>query len=197
MPESSLHTRQSWRLLGSPWLVAATVFVCYGVWLVTHVDPNHPARIALIGEQFLDAGQAHSDSIDELREDAVDRVGYDGQFALYIALAPFDAESYIDNPAYRYTRILYPLLARAVVLGTPGAIPWALLAINVLAATLLALVVALYLRRLGVAPWYALIVGLAPGLYASVSRDLTEPLAYALVAAGLLVLTTVGRILNP
>ena len=79
-------------------------------------------------------------------------MGYDGRFVLYIALAPFDAESYIDHPAYRYTRILYPLLARTVVLGTPGAIPWALLAINVLAASLLALVVALYLRRLGVCP---------------------------------------------
>jgi hypothetical protein len=71
----------------------------------------------------------------------------------------------------------------------PAAIPWTLIAVNVLAAVLLALAVAVYLRRLGAAPWYALIVGLTPGLYAAVSRDLTEPLAYALVACGLLALT--------
>jgi hypothetical protein len=189
--QKSAHVRSVvLRVLWSPWLVATFVIFLYGTWLVTNVDRSHPARVALIGHQFLDAGRGQSDAIDDLRAEVIGPVGYDGQFLLYIALAPVDAQEYIDNPAYRYTRILYPLIARAIALGIPGAIPWSLLAVNILAAALLTLSTSWYLRRSGLTPWYALIVGLAPGLYASVSRDLTEPLAYALIATGLLVLSS-------
>ena len=104
-------------MLWSPWLVATFVIFLYGTWLVTNVDRSHPARVALIGHQFLDAGRGQSDAIDDLRAEVIGPVGYDGQFLLYIALAPVDAQEYIDNPAYRYTRILYPLIARAIALG--------------------------------------------------------------------------------
>ena len=43
--------------------------------------------------------------------------GYDGQFFLAIALDPVKARHYVDAPQYRYSHILYPMLARAVALG--------------------------------------------------------------------------------
>ena len=48
--------------------------------------------------------------------------GYDGQFAYYIAVSPNpkDVAIQLDVPAYRYQRILYPLMARSLALGIPG-----------------------------------------------------------------------------
>ena len=60
-------------------------------------------------------------------------IGYDGQFVYQIALHPLNATPYLDIPAYRYQRILYPVVGRIVGLGQPSLIPWALIALNVLA----------------------------------------------------------------
>ena len=59
--------------------------------------------------------------------------GYDGQFAYYIAVDPTSARAKLDVPAYRYQRILYPLLARALGLGQMAWIPWSLLVVNLVA----------------------------------------------------------------
>src|SRR3972149_9882916 len=58
--------------------------------------------------------------------------GYDGQFAYYIAIdpAPRVVAPKLDAPAYRYQRILYPLLAPALALGGPAAIPWPMLLVG-------------------------------------------------------------------
>src|SRR5439155_26362627 len=47
------------------------------------------------------------------------------------------------------------------------------------------LAVAFFLRIRGLPPWLALVYGLCPGMIFAVLRDLTEPLAYCLAAAGL------------
>src|SRR6266436_1733061 len=50
----------------------------------------------------------------------IDKVeGYDGQFSYWLAVdpSPAAAGTHFDVPAYRYQRILYPLLARALALG--------------------------------------------------------------------------------
>ncbi len=111
--------------------------------------------------------------------------GYDGQFAYYIARDPSGGWRHCDVPAYRYQRILYPLLAWAFALGRPAAVPWTLILLN-----LAALVVGTYFtERLlavwDVSRWYALVYGLYGGLLAGLRLDLTEPLAYGLVQAGL------------
>ena len=109
--------------------------------------------------------------------------GYDGQFALYIALDPDPTQvaPHLDVPAYRYQRILLPITARLLALGQPALIPWMLLALN-LAALFLGtrLLTGLIMDR-GYAPGYALIYGLWVGIIAPVGLDLNEPLAYALV----------------
>jgi hypothetical protein len=112
--------------------------------------------------------------------------GYDGQFAYFIALdpAPVQVASSLDVPAYRYQRILYPLLARALAFGQARAIPWTLLAINAVAQFAGTWALAAFLDHVGVWPGYALIYGLWVGLVSGVGLDLNEPLAFALITGG-------------
>jgi hypothetical protein len=94
------------------------------------------------------------------------------------------ARYYMDDPAYRYSRVLYPVLAQAAALGNADRVPASMLAINWLALGIGTLAVAAWLRRRLCSPWLALCFGLYPGLLLGLQRDLTEPLAYALAAAG-------------
>jgi hypothetical protein len=114
--------------------------------------------------------------------------GYDGEFGYYMALDPVNARYYMDEPAYRYTRVLYPAVAAVLALGQAKLVPFTLLLINWLAIGLGAVAVAAWLRRRGVPPAYALVYGLYPGLLVGLQRDLTEPLAYALAALGIYLL---------
>lgn len=172
-----------WRVSSSPWLVAALVLVVYGMWLLLFaLQHGDPRDYIDIGRAFV--GQSHASAaigVDPTYR-GYQRYGYDGQFSYYIALDPLKAYHYIDSPAYRYTRILYPLLARALALGNAGLIPYTLIAVNLFALVGGTFIVALWLKRKGVSPWLALALGLFPGLFFSLRYDLTEPLSLALVA---------------
>lgn len=113
-------------------------------------------------------------------------IGYDGQFSYYIAVSPQYARFYMDEPSYRYSRILAPILARELALGQRSAIPYTLLALNLFGAALGTWALAVWLLRRGCSRWFALIYGLFPGVFIGVQRDVSEPLAYGLVALGLL-----------
>lgn len=115
--------------------------------------------------------------------------GYDGQFTYFIARDPFNLQSLIstlDVPAYRYQRILLPMLARALALGNVGLIAWTIPLINLIAHTLGTYIVERLLIDQGVSRWYALVYGLWAGLSVSVRTDIAEPLSYGLVAAAYL-----------
>lgn len=111
--------------------------------------------------------------------------GYDGQFNYYIALDPSPAavSPRLDVPAYRYQRILYPLLARLLALGRPAWIPWTLLGLNLAAHAVGTGMVAAWMLDKGLSRKYALTYALWIGLLAPVGLDLNEPLSYALIAA--------------
>jgi len=111
--------------------------------------------------------------------------GYDGQFAYYIARDPTGGWRYCDVPAYRYQRILYPLLAWALALGRPEAVGWTLIVLNVAALAGGTYLTGRLLAAWGVSHWYALVYGLYGGLVAGLRLDLTEPLAYGLVQGAL------------
>jgi hypothetical protein len=115
-------------------------------------------------------------------------IGYDGQFAYFIALDPRNARFFMDRPAYRYGRILYPVVAWAAALGQPGALPFTLLAVNVLAVAGTIWLLAAYLRRRETSPWWAAVYGFFPGLLLCLLADLTEPLAFFLTACGIVLL---------
>ncbi len=113
-------------------------------------------------------------------------VTYDGHFAYQIALRGSQAAPFLDVPAYRYQRILYPLLSRIMSFGQAGLVPWVLIGVNIAAITIGTWVVEKLLVRFGVSRWYALIFGLYGGNFVGLRTNLTEPLAYTLVALAIL-----------
>jgi hypothetical protein len=116
--------------------------------------------------------------------------GYDGQFVYYLArdLNPSSVAARLDVPAYRYQRILLPIIARLLSFGNSDWLPWVLLLIGWLSLGFGAWAVAFYLAMHKCSPWYALVYGLYPGLILAFIVDLPEPLAYALVAWGVVCL---------
>jgi hypothetical protein len=114
--------------------------------------------------------------------------GYDGQFVYYIAIhpQPESAAPLLDVPAYRYQRILLPLLARLLSLGILPAIPWVLPVLGIISQAVGTWLVSELLAGWGVNRWYSLVYGLWVGFGLAVRLDLPEPLAYALVAGAIL-----------
>ena len=158
-----------------PTLVLAIVLPIYTAFVLFQHGLD-PLALAQIGDGFVN-GQPISTL-----------TGYDGQYSYWLAIDPTPgaAGTHFDVPAYRYQRILYPLLARWLALGQAGLVPWTLILVNLLAQLGGVLAVEAWLAGHGFSRWYALTYGLWVGLVAAVRLDLAEPLSYALIAAGLL-----------
>jgi len=124
--------------------------------------------------------------------------GYDGQFVYYIArdLDPQRVSPYLDVPAYRYQRILLPLLTRVLSFGSVDLLPWMLAALGVVSLAAGTWVVSELLAGWGISRWYALVYGLFAGFLLAVVVDLPEPLAFGLAAGGLLALEREKRLLG-
>ncbi|MBN2548591.1 MAG: hypothetical protein JXB15_05520 [Anaerolineales bacterium] len=154
-------------------LTALVTIVLVGVTLL--LADGDPLALARLGTRYSQGDPNGSE-------------GYDGQFVYYIArdLAPLAVEPFLDAPAYRYQRILLPLLVYFLSLGSQTLLPWMLIFIGVVAQVVGTWAVAKMMTCRGVSRWYALAYGLWAGLLLSVVTDMTEPLAYALVALGLL-----------
>lgn len=175
------------RFATSPLTVAALVLLLYAAFVISVVRTDSIYTFIDQGSTF--AGQGHTDPAIRVVPGRVFKgSGYDGQFFYYIALDPFTAGPYIDDPAYRYARIAYPILARLLALGVQAAIPWTMVAINITANTLATFALAIWLRRRSFSPWLALVFGLAPGMVVALQYDLAESMAYALCVAGVLAL---------
>jgi hypothetical protein len=116
--------------------------------------------------------------------------GYDGQFVYFIALNPSPGEvaPYLDVPAYRYQRILLPLLARLLSFGSQPVLPWMIILIGLLSLVGGTWALSELLAGWGVSRWYALVYGFWAGFMLALVVDLPEPLAYGLVVAGVLAL---------
>ncbi len=155
-----------------PWHVALLVCLAYVLLTLARYDFD-PKYFALIGTRY-DPGLPGG------------RPGYDGQFAYQIARDPANGWTKTDVPAYRYQRIVYPMLARVLALGSADLVPWTLIVVNIAALTAGVWLTEEILRHFGVSRWYALIYGLSAGTLMSVRLDLTEPLAYALAQGGVL-----------
>lgn len=114
--------------------------------------------------------------------------GYDGQFVYYIArdLRPEVVTAYLDVPAYRYQRILLPILVRVLAIGSITALPWVLPILGILAQAGGTYAVSELLDGWGVSRWYSLSYGLWVGFSLAIRLDLPEPLAYGLVAGAIL-----------
>jgi hypothetical protein len=181
-------------LRSSPLAVALCALVVYVAWVgYAHFDLHHRATdFAVIGTRFSHQSDV-SPAIDADRSHVTSPVGYDGQFFLYIAQDPLRAKHYVDDPGYRFGRILYPLLARGLSLGRQGPIPSMLVAINVLAVAFGTFALGTVLRRRGRSPWWALVFAFYPGVVVAVERDLSEALAYGLALCAVALFDRRGR----
>ena len=167
------------------WLIASVLAEFYAFWIAARLMVGDVLSFVHIGQKFLGA----SDSSPEIS--SIDRwqsaVGYDGQFYYFLAVDPLRAHEYIGEFAgYVYSRPLYPALSSLLGLGRADAVAYSMLAINLVAVMATTLGLAVWLRRHGVSPWLSLVYGTSPAVVFSVFRDLTEPLAYALVLGGFL-----------
>jgi hypothetical protein len=137
------------------------------------VGPDRPADLAVVHEGS---------------------TGYDGQFVYRLALDPFTrAETAdgirLDNPPYRQQRVGLPALAWALTKATPLPLSVALVLVNALALLAAAWAGAVLARRMGRHALWGVLVALSPALVIAVTRDLTEPLATALLLLGLVAWT--------
>ncbi len=124
--------------------------------------------------------------------------GYDGMFYYYIAHDPFIRtdlyRSFMDGwTAYRYQRVSYPLAVFALSLGKKEWIPYMMVAVNILAIALGVFFCAKISEFYGRSPYFALVYALIPGLFLSVTRNLTEPLQIACMCGGIYFYVCAGR----
>ena len=113
--------------------------------------------------------------------------GYDGQFVYFMArdLNPQRVAAHLDVPAYRYQRILLPLLAHLLAGDDPQRVLWAVWGVNFLGYLAGLWVWASWLRAWQVSPWWALLYGLWPGLLLPLRLGMPEPLTYGLALVGM------------
>jgi hypothetical protein len=166
-----------------PVLVCVAAF--YAAFVSIRLEQHDALWFVHIGSQFLSAAQTSHVIRPSLG--AQNTLGYDGQYYFALAADPSHAHDYMGGQSgIVYSRIVYPVVARAASGGSVTALPYALLVVNLLAVLAGTAAVALWLVKRGFSPWPALLYGLYPGLVVTVFRDLTEPLAFALAALAVL-----------
>ena len=155
-----------------PATVATLIAAAYVAWRLANLGWD-PVALFEIGTRFSEGDPNGSE-------------GYDGQFSYYIASDPDPATvaEQLDVPAYRYQRILFPLLSRLASFGSQALLPWAMLLGGLAAHWVGTWSVASFLEDHDQSPWYSMSYGLWVGLVAPIGIGLGEPLAYALASGG-------------
>ena len=111
-------------------------------------------------------------------------VGYDGRFSYMIAARPWGSVEGLDQPAFRYQRIIFPLLVRVLSLNNPLLVPWLMLIVNLLASFIVCCALGWLLKRRGASPWLSLTVIFSLTYLLTIRMDLNEPLALGLALLG-------------
>lgn len=162
-------------------LTAAVVLVGFNLWHTMYRSTwNGSVGDALtLGEEIRDFAAHYDPSLRAFKP-------YDGQFYYAIAYDPAvqtrEVVPLLDDPRYRYRRILLPAIASALALGEPTRFPWTLMLTNI-ASWILCGVAASRLGKSSGLPavWLALGVMVSTGLVYATFRTMPEPLALALV----------------
>ena len=111
--------------------------------------------------------------------------GYDGQFNYYIARNPRHAAPCIDVPAYRYQRILLPILGYMLTGGSEKLISFAFVILNGCALIVSVRLLEDLLENAGQSRWFASGYGFFFGVVVAVRLSTAEPLAYGLAIAAI------------
>jgi hypothetical protein len=176
---SPTEGRASHRL--SPALAIAfpvgSVVAFYGTIATLRMRQHDALWFVHIGRQFLLTG--HSSTVIGPSLGWQSEVGYDGQYYFALAADPHHARDYMGGSAgFVYSRVLYPAVSWAASLGSLDALPYAMLIVNLVAAVVATLGVALWLRRHGAPAWPAALFALA-----ALTRETVLPFAAAAAAA--------------
>src|SRR5678815_133515 len=91
------------RRLTRPWFITVVLCLVY-VGIVILNNKVNPLSLVTLGTRFSE-------------QSAFGTEGYDGQFNYSIARDPNTAAQFLDVPAYRFQRILFPALGRLLALG--------------------------------------------------------------------------------
>jgi hypothetical protein len=120
--------------------------------------------------------------------------GYDGQIFFYLAQDPLltgkvASRDQVDSPhigavAYRYQRILLPVLGWLTSWGHPRILEWTMPMINIAAVLGAGFLLARFLSSRGRSPWLSLVFMVSFGVVVGVVNDLADPLAVSLFVAG-------------
>jgi hypothetical protein len=169
------------------WLVLAVAAVVYVEAAYGYGKPFHsagePSFLIRAGSDYAGPGLLPAGTY------VNEGTGYDGQFSFYIAQDLLDrsaaSEAHLDNPKYRFRRILLPLAGWVSSGGGPEVLQWTMPLINLLAALGSGFVLAAFLRRRGLSVWLALLYLLSLGLMVGVLNDLPDPLAASMFVMGL------------
>ncbi len=113
--------------------------------------------------------------------------GHDGQisYAIGVDLQGEVVPQLLDHGAYRYRRVLYPLVASAFGLLDGHALLWGMILVTVVSTAMATGTVAALSRRFDGSAWLALVVLLNPGVWLSIRLLTSDVLALALMVAGL------------
>jgi hypothetical protein len=176
--------------LNSPWAVVLLVSVAYLVFLAIRLAQygNDASRFIAAGDRYVDARQVPGNVYVQKGGD-----GYDGQFYFRLAVDPFITERTfsgitLDNPPYRYQRILYPLLIWALSLGNEEIVPELMIFVNYASLCSIGWAAGKYAQLFGNHALLGLSIPLYPGFLLCLSRDTSEILACCFVCWGLLLL---------
>lgn len=162
------------------WVVVAVTLALAAVWPLTWAVSNGHTD-ALLG-----AG-VEGPSRERIEQDIPDLahlegIGHDGQQFYVVARHPFDpaaAGDAVDTAAYRYRRILFPLLARGLSPTGGRATIAAFFALSMAGVALGALA----LRSLGGPRWLPLTAALSPAAVTSLNLSLSDALGAGLALA--------------
>ena len=176
-----MHPRARWFLIGfAVNLALAGLFaLAHGPDWFLHLGHNYAPTLELAQEKL-------GPNVDVPHED-----GHDGRFFWVQARDPLllhgrATGAALDRPAYRAQRVAYPLLAAPARAFGEGALLWALIAVNVLAAAAGTMWAALLCLELGIPERAALAFALCPAVTVSVLGDLGDVLSLAALVGCLL-----------
>lgn len=168
-------------------VVAAAAGVLALLWSLTLIHFHGDfTGFVVFGHYFAHLVQPPADAL------VGSKYGYDGQFFWRIAVDPLLHDSatigIFHGQEYRAQRMLYPALAWLLAGGAKALIPYTLQIVGWAAALTLVGVFARVAEDLGRSPWWGLPLGLQPGIYLGMTRDLADPLAVALLVVAILAL---------
>jgi hypothetical protein len=159
------------------------------ILLLSHMDPS---VFLALGEQAPVQTEYARDLLDDVQPRHF--LGHDGKYFFAQAndpwyLNPQAHASVLDRPIYRAQRMLFPMLAGGFGLFEPQVVVWAMLAVNIAAMWLGALVAAKLAITLKASPWLGLAVPLNIGLILEVFIGGAGVLAFVLALAAVYALT--------